>query len=85
MARFDLVRRCKVFVNTDPQGRCYNGCYFSFEYHWSEWETLESDFTEEEAECRLVFWRDLNAYAVKSRGEGATCEYDLVPAKQDAH
>jgi hypothetical protein len=63
-------------VNTDPQRRCYNGCHFSSELVWSQWEDLDIT-TGEKAEDRLAFWRDLNAYAVSQRGKSAQREYRI--------
>ena len=79
-----LVLRCrrKVLVNTDPLKRCYNGCYFSVEYQWSAWEVFDSQVPVEKAESTLKFWRELNDYAVLSRGEGARIEWELVPATE---
>lgn len=31
------IRRGKL-INTDPQRRCYNGCYFSSHIEWNDWE-----------------------------------------------
>lgn len=35
---YELHIRRGVFVNTDPQRRCYNGCYFSSRIDWEPWE-----------------------------------------------
>ena len=78
MSTFDLLFREKVFVNTDPQRRCYNGCYFSGEYRWSAWGVLETLPTAEAAERKKKFWRELNDYAVSQRGEGALRELKIV-------
>jgi hypothetical protein len=69
--------RSKQLVNTDPQRRCYNGCHFSSEIRWTDWEVLESNISETEIEKRLKFWRELNDYAVSQRGEGARNEYKV--------
>lgn len=78
------VRR-KVFVNTDPMRRCYNGAYASYTYEWSEWEVLESStYLKKGAdpEERLAFWRGLNDYAVAARGVSAQCEFRVVSLNQ---
>jgi hypothetical protein len=35
---YELHIRRGVLVNTDPQRRCYNGCYFSSRMDWEDWE-----------------------------------------------
>lgn len=78
MNTFKVITRRRIEVNTDPQRRCYNGCHFSSEFRWTEWETLDSGLTEEKARDKLTFWRELNDYAIKARGEGARCEFTYV-------
>lgn len=77
-----LMHRMRVFVNTDPQRRCYNGCYFSYEHRWTDWEVLDRPATLEVAERRLKFWRELNDYAVSQRGEGARKEFKVLKAEE---
>lgn len=77
-----IMHRKNVFVNTDPQRRCYNGCFYSYEYHWGPWEVLEYT-TAEKVEERLKFWRELNAYAVSARGEGAKSEFKSMERTDD--
>ena len=67
-----------IEVNTDPQRRCYNGCYFSSELVSTPWEVLVSGVKDDEIEDKLNYWRDLNAYAVSQRGESATIRYRKV-------
>lgn len=38
--KFKLEYRKKIERNTDPQRRCYNGCYFSSVMEWTEWQLL---------------------------------------------
>jgi len=66
--------RKKRLVNTDPQRRCYNGCHASSELVWTGW--AEIDYTRKPEE-RLVFWRDLNDYAISERGESARSEFRI--------
>lgn len=80
MAQQRIMRRQKVFVNTDPQRRCYNGAHFSYEWQWSAWETLDR-VDETQVEDKLKFWRGLNDFAVSQRGEGAKCEYKAEAAE----
>lgn len=78
-----IWRRWRRLVNTDPQRRCYDGCHFSSELVWAQWEVIESQrFLRPGAdlEQRLKFWRELNEYAVSQRGENARCEYRIAPA-----
>lgn len=83
MSTVGLRMRRRVEVNTDPQRRCYNGCHFSSELRWTEWTVIDSGLTPEQAERRLTYWRDLNAYAVKERGEANTrCEFATVPEQE---
>lgn len=74
----DILYRRQYLVNTDPQRRCYNGCHFSSELRWTNWEVLESGVPPDKVEERLKFWTELNAYAVKERGEEARAEYKAV-------
>ena len=78
MKTYNIEQRKRVLVNTDPQRRCYNGCHFSSELLWTEWEQLELDVSEEYAESRLKFWRELNQFAVDQRGDSATKEFRSV-------
>jgi hypothetical protein len=82
MSRQVLSMRRRTLVNTDPQRRCYNGCHFSSELVWSAWEVLERPEAGRAAD-RLEFWRGLNDYAVKERGEGARCEFKCEPGLPD--
>lgn len=75
---FTIEVRRKVTVNTDPQGRCYNGCHFSSELRWSDWDFIEVGVCSDRVDRRLEFYRELNDYAVSERGEGARCEYRKV-------
>lgn len=82
-----LIRtRRLIEVNTDPQRRCYNGCHFSSAQVWTPWATLERwpGTSPERIEARLEFWRGLNEYAVKARGEVNTlCEFRAAPDSED--
>ncbi len=79
MRLFTIQHRVQVLINTDPQRRCYNGCYFSAEWQWTGWVDLVLNVTEETLEDKLKFWRDLNDYAVSQRGAGAKKEFRAVP------
>lgn len=76
MSQLVIMCRKKVFVNTDPQKRCYNGCFYSYRYDWGGWEILEF-IKPEDQERRLQFWRELNDYAVSARGESAKSEFKV--------
>lgn len=81
-----LQRRRYVEYNNDPQRRCYNGAHFSTAFRWDPWEVLErfdvgTDLAK--IEKQLAFWRELNEYAVKSRGVSAKCEFRVVPEESD--
>lgn len=78
MKHYTIEMRKRVLVNTDPQRRCYNGCYFSSELQWTDWGFLEVNLPENEVEERLKFWRELNDYAVEARGQGAKSEFRAV-------
>jgi len=69
----------QVFVNTDPQRRCYNGAHKSYTYLWTTWEPLET-FTDtiEGMKDRLKFWKELNDYAVSRRGEPARKKFRII-------
>lgn len=80
---YAIMVRSKVFVNTDPMKRCYNGCFYSYEYVWGDWKILNYDVAEEDAEDKLKFWRELNDYAVSQRGESAKSEFKLEMIQND--
>lgn len=79
MTLFAIRMRQRILVNTDPQGRCYNNCHYSSEHQWTAWTALGINLPADKAERRLAYWRDLNAYAVSQRGEGAIAEFEAVP------
>lgn len=59
--------RKKVEVCTDPQRRCYDGCFFSSEWVWEDWWTPGTDFASlEEAEASVKSWKacDESAYRI---------------------
>ncbi len=72
----NILCRSKHLHLNDP--RCYNGAYFDAEYVWGQWELLEYDLPPDKIDRRLEFWRDLNAYAVRERGESAIREFKAV-------
>lgn len=73
-----IEQRGQVRINTDPQRRCYNGCHFSSELQWTEWETIEWDVAPEHVKDRLKFWIELNDYAVSQRGDSAHKEFRVM-------
>jgi hypothetical protein len=73
-----IESRVRILVNTDPQRRCYNGVHARSELQWTEWSVLESEISEEKINARLLFWTELNDYAVKERGRGAKREHRIV-------
>ena len=76
--RFDLHVREKVFVFDDPLRRCYNKTFKDHHYEWGPWEILHSNIKQEKKDETLQYWKDLNAFAVKTRGESALKEFKLV-------
>lgn len=72
-----IMRRYRRLVNTDPARRCYYGCHASSSLIWSDWDEFDTAEDMEKAKERLKFWRELNDYAVKSRGESAMTEYRI--------
>lgn len=75
---YTIRTRRLIEVNTDPQRRCYNGCHFSSELRWSDWVAVNVGTPADRVEARLKFWRELNAYAVSQRGDGAKAEFEAV-------
>lgn len=65
--------------NTDPQRRCYDGCHASSEWRWTDWGTLGSAETEDEAKESVEGWRYLNRN-VKNR----RLEYRYIPKEVEA-
>ena len=61
-----IEMRRKELVNTDPQGRCYNGAHFSSEMQYTGWEKVCST-KEETKESDLAWWKDL----------GKNCEFRI--------
>jgi hypothetical protein len=57
--KFLIQSREQFECNTDPQRRCYDGCHFSSEWQWTEWYTLYSLPTAEEAEESRASWQSL--------------------------
>ena len=74
---YNILRRNRFLINTDPQRRCYNGCHFSSELVWGEWECFHSNVDKATVEDKLKFWRELNDYAISQRGEEARTEYKI--------
>jgi len=72
---YTIEARKRITVNTDPMKRCYNGCHYSSETSWTNWERLELEIPEDKIEKRLTFWRGLNEYAVSQRGKNAKKEF----------
>jgi len=60
MTQFAIEQRTRVLVNTDPEGRCYNGCNFSEEHRWSGWQRIHTT-TNDNALGDLEFWRDFES------------------------
>lgn len=75
MTAYNLLHRCLITVNTDPQRRCYNGAHAKSELHWTAWVVLEYEVSEERIGRRMEFWRELNDYAISQRGESARREF----------
>jgi hypothetical protein len=75
---FNIETRVTIVLNTDPQKRCYNGCFARTELVWSAWEVLNINVPPEEVEDKLKFWRELNDYAVSQRGKEAKKEFRAV-------
>lgn len=75
-----IYMRKRVEVNTDPQRRCYNGCHFSSELRWTDWEAIDFDVADDRVESALQWWRELNDFAVSQRGESARSEFKAVPS-----
>lgn len=79
-----IRKRVWIEVNTDPQRRCCDGVHAKSELRWSAWGAIEHGVDARLAPSRLVFWRQLNDYAVSQRGEAGTrAEFDSVPEHTD--
>jgi len=76
--RWNIECNFRVEVNTDPRRRCYNGCHAKSEIVTTPWELLVTNVSDEQIEKKLLFWRELNDYAVSQRGESATKEFRAV-------
>ncbi len=58
--RYTVVVRKRVEVNTDPQRRCYNGCYFSSEMTWTPWQELGNPATRADGEDTIAAFQKIN-------------------------
>ena len=74
--KYTIMFRNRLLINTDPQGRCYDGYLISSKLVWSEWAVLDYT-TGEKVAARLKFWTELNDYAVSQRGESAKSEFKI--------
>ncbi len=74
---YDIWERRRCEFCTDPQRRYYYGTWASSAWAWTPWEVLESNVPAE----RIEFWKDLNAYAVRERGQSAKKEFKLEKAR----
>ena len=67
--RYTLMARKQIEVNTDPQRRCYDGCYYSSEMQWTEWAVVSHPATKEDGEDTMATFQRINP----------THEYRLEP------
>jgi hypothetical protein len=68
--RYIVHSREKFEYNTDPQRRCYNGCYFASEWRWGPWNALGMrGLTLEEANESVESWKKIGR---------PTCEFKAV-------
>ena len=70
--KFTVWFRRKVEINTDPQKRCYDGCYFSSKMEWTKWSSICSYSTENFAKDSAATFKRINPsqeYIVKPEGE----------------
>jgi hypothetical protein len=58
--KYTICVRKQIEVNTDPLRRRYNGCHFSSEIIWTEWNDLFSLNTLEEAEESMKLYQHIN-------------------------
>lgn len=56
-----IVVRAKE-INTDPRGRCYNGCHYSSEWVKEKPEVYTVSDDKEQLDKDCEFWNKLNAY-----------------------
>lgn len=75
---YNIEYRSVIEVNTDPQRRCYNGCYAKSEVYKLPWQVIEYEVSADRVEQKLMHWRNLNEFAVKQRGACANSEYRKV-------
>jgi hypothetical protein len=65
---YELHIRRGVLHNTDPQRRCYNGCHFSSEIVWGQWEHWMDYPSLEHAErAARLFARDTQQFKVVAK------------------
>lgn len=54
-----LYVRKQIVVNTDPQRRCYDGCHFSSETVWGDWELI-GPYSIEDAMSSMKTFQEIN-------------------------
>lgn len=60
MKIYEVWFRKHINVNTDPQRRCYNGCNFSEENVWTEWQYLADYASERDAKEAVATFQSIN-------------------------
>jgi hypothetical protein len=68
--KFEVQGRKLQEVCTDPQRRCYDGVFASSEMHWSEWKTIYTATSKDDAESSVATYKRIN---------GSHREYRVVP------
>lgn len=77
MKKIEQRTRCMV-PTAGSQRRCYDGVFHSSDWEegWTEWDWLNINLTDEEAEKKLKFWTELNEYSVSVGGKST--QYRIV-------
>jgi len=57
---YTLYERRQIIINTDPQQRCYNGCFISSKTVWSDWKEVYSSTKLKDLEGSADTFKEIN-------------------------
>jgi hypothetical protein len=70
---YSLEFRRKVVRNTDPLGRCYDGCHFSSTEEWTDWLELFQYSKRAAAEDSMATFKRCNPHCEYRVQGGEEC------------
>lgn len=60
MKKHTLYVRRQILINTDPQRRCYNGCFAKSELIWTDWVDLFDSNDLEDLKLTMKTFQSIN-------------------------